>query len=71
MLKLYKNSFLTKRFFLLLALLAVGFLIAFVFDRFLGAVKLLFVYFSCIRCIGFYPAFSFQGKSSCTSHTSR
>ena len=61
MVQLYKNSFLTKRFFLILALLVAGFLVAFVFDNLLGAVKLLFYIFLAFVLVDFVLLFLSKG----------
>lgn len=64
MVQWYKNSFLTKRFFLLLALLVAGFLVAFVFENLLGAVKLLFYIFLAFILLDFVLLFLSKGALS-------
>ena len=62
MVQWYKNSFLTQRFFLVLALLVAGFLVAFVFENLLGAAKLLFYIFLAFVLVDFVLLFLSKGS---------
>jgi len=61
MVKLFKNSFLTTRFFVVLAALVMSFLAAFLFENLLDAVILLFYVFLALVCVDVILLFLSKG----------